>query len=245
MEIVNELDTEALHQQYVDTGYAVIPNLLREEVAEQAYESLLNLVPWEFHCRQFKSGGKMQIIDPQRYAAMSDKDIQKMVPKAATLKDNDFTFAYCRYTIPTSLEDAPEDARILTEIYRYFNSPEYLDLMAKITGDSSGREVSSWASRYDRHHHLSIHMDEDSGQGRIAAHVLGLSKDWKKEWEGNFAFCNSKGKPVHKVPPKFNQLVMFKVPRLHLVTQVKPYAQASRYSLFGWYKAKQEYFKDS
>ena len=214
-------------------------------MAEAAYESLLNRAPWEFHYRPFKSAGKVGIVDPQRYAAMSDKEILKLVPKIATLKDNDFTFAYCRYTIPTSLEEVPEETRILTEIYRYFNSPEYLTLMGEITGDDGGREVSCWASRYDRHHHLSIHMDEDQGQGRVAAHVLGLSKGWKKEWEGNFAFCNSKGKPVHKVPPQFNQLVMFKVPRLHLVTQVKPYAGASRYSLFGWYKAKQEYFKDS
>lgn len=243
MEIVNKLDTDALHQQYVDTGYVVIKDLLTADVAEAAHESLLNRVPWEFHCRQFHSNNKVQIIDPERYAAMSDKDIQKMVPKAATLKDNDFTFAYCRYTIPTTLDDVPEEARILTQIYRYFNSPDYLRLMAEITGDDSGREVSAWASRYDRHHHLSIHMDESPGQGRIAAHVLGLSKDWKKEWEGSFAFCNSKGKPVQKVPPVFNQLVMFKVPRLHLVTPVKSYAQASRYSLFGWYKIKQEYFR--
>ena len=244
MDIVNELDTEALHKQYLTTGYVVIKDLLCEDVAEAAYESLLNSTPWEFHCRPFRSNNKVQIIDPERYGAMSDKEIQKVVPKAATLKDNDFTFAYCRYTIPTSLDEVPEESRILTQIYRYFNSSDYLQLMAEITGDGGGREVSAWASRYDRHHHLSIHMDESPGQGRIAAHVLGLSKGWKKEWEGNFAFCNSKGKPVHKVPPEFNQLVMFKVPRLHLVTQVKPYAQSSRYSLFGWYKAKKEYFPE-
>jgi len=46
------------------------------------------------------------------------------------------------------------------------------------------------------------------------------------------------------VPPAFNQLVLFKVPRLHLVSQVKPYAQGARYSLFGWYKTKKEYFTD-
>ncbi|MCG8415650.1 MAG: hypothetical protein MI746_15650, partial [Pseudomonadales bacterium] len=177
MEIINVLDTAALHQQYVDTGYVVINNLLREEVAEAAYESLKNKVPWEFHYRGYKSGGKVGIIDPKTYASMSEKEVVKLVPKIATLKDNDFTFAYCRYTIPTALEDAPEDARILTEIYRYFNSPDYLTLLGEITGDDSGREVSAWASRYDRHHHLSIHMDESPGQGRIAAHVLGLSKD--------------------------------------------------------------------
>ena len=244
MEIINELDTDALHQQYLDTGYVIIPDLLREEVAQAAYEAMQNRVPWEFHYRNLRSN-RVGIIDPENFANLTPKEVQRLVPKMAQLKDNDFSFAYCRYTIPTRLEDAPEDLRVLSEIYRYFNGPEYLALMAAITGDDSGREVSTWASRYDRHHHLSVHMDESPGQGRIAAHVLGMSKNWKKEWEGNFAFCNKQGKPVHKVPPQFNQLVMFKVPRLHLVTQVKPYAGASRYSLFGWYKSKKEYFQDT
>ena len=241
MEIINKLDTESLHQEYVETGAVIIRNLLREEVAEAAYECLKSRVPWEFHFREFKSG-RVGIIDPHNFVDLSPRQIQRMVPKMATLKDNDFTFAYCRYTIPTTLEKVPEELQILSQIYRYFNSPEYLGLMAQITGDDSGREVSAWASRYDRHHHLSVHMDESPGQGRVAAHVLGLSKNWKKDWGGNFAFCNAQGKPNKILPPSFNQLVMFKVPRLHLVTQVKPYAGASRYSLFGWYKVKQEYF---
>ena len=241
MEIINKLDTQALHQEYVETGAVIIRDLLRAEVAEAAYESLKHHVPWEFHFREFKSG-RVGIIDPHNFADLSPRQVQRIVPKMATLKDNDFTFAYCRYTIPTSSAGVPESLGILTDIYRYFNSQEYLGLMAEITGDDSGREVSCWASRYDRHHHLSVHMDESPGQGRVAAHVLGLSKNWKKDWGGNFAFCNAQGKPNQVLPPKFNQLVMFKVPRLHLVTQVKPYAGASRYSLFGWYKVKQEYF---
>jgi len=243
MEIINELDTEALHQEYLETGAVIIRDLLRDEVAEAAYDSLQNRVPWEFHYREMNSG-RVGIIDPHNFADLTPRQVQRLIPKMAALKDNDFSFAYCRFTIPTKLEEAQEDTRILSQIFRYFNSPEYLALMAQITGDDSGREVSAWASRYDRHHHLSVHMDESPGQGRIAAHVLGLSKNWKKDWGGNFAFCNSQGKPKQIVPPRFNQLVVFKVPRLHLVTQVKPYTGASRYRLFGWYKVKQEYFVD-
>ena len=55
----------------------------------------------------------------------------------ATLKDNDFSFAYCRFTIPSRAEDCPEPAD-LSDIFRYFNSKEYLGLLADITGDTSG-----------------------------------------------------------------------------------------------------------
>ena len=243
MEIINKLDVEALHQEVEETGAVIIKNLLREEVAESAYECLKNRVPWEFHYRK-PHKNEVGIVKNQELQGMSERDIQKLVPKIVKLKDNDFTFAYCRYTIPTKLEQTQEELLILTQIYRYFNSPEYLQILGDITGNHNGQEVSAWASCYDRHHHLSIHMDDDFGQGRIAAHVLGLTKNWKKEWGGNFAFCNAHGKPVDVVPPAFNQLVIFKVPRLHLVSQVKPYAQGSRYSLFGWYKHRKEYFTE-
>lgn len=241
MEIINPIDTAALHQQYLDTGYVIIRDLLREEVAEAAYEALKNQVPWELHYREMNTG-RVGVIDPEHLEGLTQREIKRLVPPMATLKDNDFSFAYCRYTIPSKLENASPDAQILTEIYRYFNSPEYLKLMSEITGDDSGREVSTWASRYDRNHHLSVHMDESPGQERIAAHVLGLSKNWKQDWGGNFAFCDDEGEPNLVVPPQFNTLVMFKVPRLHLVTQVESFAGDSRYSLFGWYKGKQEYF---
>ncbi len=243
MEIINTLDVDALRKEFSETGAVIIKNLLREEVAEAAFECLKNRAPWEFHYRKPRNN-EVGIIRHQELQGMSDRDIEKLVPRMVKLKDNDFTFAYCRYTIPVTVEQTPEELLILTRIYQYFNSSEYLNLMADITGNHEGREVSAWASRYDRHHHLSIHMDEDFGQGRIAAHVLALSRGWQKEWGGNFAFCNSKGKPVDVVPPAFNQLVLFKVPRLHLVSQVKPYAQGARYSLFGWYKTKKEYFTD-
>jgi len=134
--------------------------------------------------------------------------------------------------------------RVLSDIYRYFNSSEYIRILSEITGDESGQEVSAWASRYDRNHFLSAHRDESSTQTRIAAHVLGMSLDWKSTWGGNFAFCDEKGNPETLVAPRFNQLLLFKVPRLHLVTKVEPSSTASRYSIFGWYKKEKEYFLD-
>ena len=241
MGIINTLNIEELKQQYRETGYVVIKNLLRDEVAQAAYEALKNRVPWEFHYREMNTG-RVGVVNPADLERLTPREIKRLVPTMATLKDNDFSFAYCRYTIPSGAADCPEPVRILSEIFHYFNSDEYLGLLADITGDASGKEVSTWCSRYDRNHHLSVHMDESQSQTRIAAHVLALSKDWKQEWGGNFAFCNAKGEPEIIVPPSFNSLMLFKVPRLHLVTQVKSFVGESRYSLFGWYKVEKEYF---
>ena len=241
MVIINTLNIEELKQQYRETGYVVIKNLLRDEVAQAAYEALKNRVPWEFHYREMNTG-RVGVVNPADLERLTPREIKRLVPTVATLKDNDFSFAYCRFTIPSGAADCPEPVRILSDIFHYFNSDEYLGLLADITGDASGKEVSTWCSRYDRNHHLSVHMDESQSQTRIAAHVLALSKDWKQEWGGNFAFCNAEGEPEIIVPPSFNSLMLFKVPRLHLVTQVASFVGESRYSLFGWYKVEKEYF---
>ena len=242
MGIINTLNIEELKQQYRETGYVVIKNLLRDGVAQAAYEALKNRVPWEFHYREMNTG-RVGVVNPADLEQLTPREIKRLVPTMATLKDNDFSFAYCRYTIPSGAADCPEPVRILSDIFHYFNSDEYLGLLADITGDASGKEVSTWCSRYDRNHHLSVHMDESQSQTRIAAHVLALSKDWKQEWGGNFAFCNAEGEPEIIVPPSFNSLMLFKVPRLHLVTQVESFVGESRYSLFGWYKVEKEYFQ--
>jgi len=243
MDIINKnLDVESLQQEFKETGAVSIKNLLCDDVAEAVYECLANHVPWELHVKGTKSRTNVVIISPDEALKLTDKEKLKLVPKVLTMKDNDLSFIYYRYTIPTTESAASENLRILTQVVRHLNSKEYLQFLGEITGDKSGQEVSAWASRYDPNHHLSVHMDASPAQYRIAAHVLGLTKDWKKEWGGEFAFCDANGNPKSFSTPKFNQLTLFGVPRLHLVNKVKPYAQGSRYSLFGWYKGEKKYF---
>lgn len=243
MDIINkDIDVPALHQEFKQTGAVTIKDLLCSDVAEAAYESLKNRVPWELHYKIPKSKTRITVISAEAALKLTDKEKLKLVPKVLTQKHNDLSFIYGRYTIPTAHEIDSEHSLILTRVIKYFNSREYLQLLGDITGDHSGKEVSAWASRYGPNHHLSLHDDRNWVQGRIAAHVLGLTKNWKKEWGGQFTFCDVKGKPTAYRSPKFNQLTLFKVPRFHLVTKVKPYAKESRYSIFGWYKAQKEYF---
>lgn len=242
MDIISKrFDLKDLRQQFYETGTVIIKDLLCEDVAEAVYESLENAVPWELHFKKLKSN-QIKVISPEDSLKLTDREKLNLVPKMATLQDNDLSFAYNRFTIPTTEEGACESTLILARVAQYFNSKEYLQLLGDITGNYRGREVSIWASRYDPHHHLSVHTDESLHQGRIAAHVLGLTKNWEKEWGGEFAFCDRAGRPVDYHAPTFNCLTLFKVPRYHLVSQVKPYAKEFRYSFFGWYKVKKEYF---
>ena len=110
--------------------------------------------------------------------------------------------------------------------------------MREITGVNYGNYVNTNASRYDPNHFLTVHTDTSGNdpQGRIAAHVISLTKDWDKNWGGRFIFCDEQGKTQEQRVPSFNTLSLFRVPRNHRVSKIKEYAKGYRYSLFGWYK---------
>jgi hypothetical protein len=77
-----------------------------------------------------------------------------------------------------------------------------------------------------------------AGGGRVQLHsrkiaaVLHLSKGWKPSFGG--AFVDLEGQ--REFFPKFNTLLLFRVPRMHFVGPVLS-ARQRRYSVFGWWLA--------
>ena len=72
MDIINSLNIQTLKQQYEESGYVVIKDLLRDEVAQAAYEALRNQVPWEFHYREMNTG-RVGVVDPA--------DLERLTPR--------------------------------------------------------------------------------------------------------------------------------------------------------------------
>mmetsp|Transcript_28335 Transcript_28335/g.47543 ORF Transcript_28335/g.47543 Transcript_28335/m.47543 type:complete len:338 (+) Transcript_28335:236-1249(+) len=66
-------------------------------------------------------------------------------------------------------------------------------------------------------------------QARDIAVIYYLTKDWEEEMGGIFVDMEAGVQHV----PKFNSLVAFKVPRLHMVTSL--HTDRSRFSMFGWF----------
>ena len=67
-----------------------------------------------------------------------------------------------------------------------------------------------------------------------AAYVLNFTPRWSPDWGGILNFIDRDGHVAEGYTPAFNALNVFRVPQLHSVSCVSPYAQAGRYSITGW-----------
>ena len=60
---------------------------------------------------------------------------------------------------------------------------------------------------------------------------------WRADWGGALQFFGPDGNVSEAFTPAFNVLNVFKVPAVHSVAMVAPFAGASRYSITGWLRS--------
>ena len=113
-------------------------------------------------------------------------------------------------------------------------------------------DVSPDFASYGKRDHIARHddraivpmdmVDEDGEEvsapsSRVVAAVLYLSRGWQASYGGAFVDLESivDGAGT-KFVPKFNRLLVFRVPRWHMVEAVKT-EKMRRLSIFGWWLA--------
>ena len=69
---------------------------------------------------------------------------------------------------------------------------------------------------------------------RLVAYTIGFSRPWRADWGGQLLLHDEYGDVERGFAPAFNTLTMFRVPRVHSVAPVAPYAGAPRFSVTGW-----------
>ena len=78
-------------------------------------------------------------------------------------------------------------------------------------------------------------LNTGDGSIRRYAIVLGFTRRWSPEWGGQTMFFDSPNSEVAESwNPAFNSLTIFRVPVLHCVNFVAPFAPEGRYSITGW-----------
>ena len=103
-------------------------------------------------------------------------------------------------------------------------------------------------ARYGKRDHIAKHDDRaivsfpmvdeagetyDAPASRAVAAIYYLSREWKAQYGGALVDLEASDEPKHYVP-QFNRLILFRVPRWHLVEAVKT-DKAKRMSIFGWF----------
>jgi hypothetical protein len=230
MELINtRLDVDAAREAYRRLGRVTIADILTARSAELLHGALQQDLPWEFWSRGPEGS---RVVAPERYAELGEDERWALIPPLPS-QGGDFHYAYDRVTLDGS-PPAGGPMHLLTAFKRALNSPAYIELIQAITGADTGSRIDGQISRYRSGHYLSPHTDANRDQVRLAAHVIGLTHQWRPHWGGQLTFCNSGGEIEAQELPRFNTLTLFKVPRWHYVSPVKAQAIGNRYSFFGW-----------
>jgi SM-20-related protein len=244
MQITNrELNWKLYQEEYNDTGCVIIPNFLDADLAEDMYEYLTEHVPWNLYVGDFESSEQFceelrqnRMVNWLELSEMSSAERSALIPRWREPHGGALSYAFNQYESLVEYWRAPNK---LDNLMAAVSKPSYLSLWHGFRGLDRTVRVEMNASRYMPGHFLSAHADDSPpGEHRLAAHVIGLTKDWSDEWGGRLTFCDVNGTRISDRVPSFNTLALFSIPRMHYVSVVSEAATKPRYSLFGWLHAK-------
>lgn len=222
---------QASATNFARSGILRIPELFPAHVAELLYCHFETEICWN---RVFNQGDKAWDLGTEIIAAMDRGEADELTTEIHETARDGFQFLFDSLIV--SDDPAARAARglLLDRVVEALNHPDSLEMLRTITGEPAVRLVDGQATRYLPGHFLTSHDDGVDGQGRIAAFIINLTKDWRTDWGGLLQFHNAGGDVPLALKPGFNTMHLFRVPQMHSVTYVAPFAAKPRYAITGW-----------
>lgn len=213
-----------------------VRDFLPAELADKVEKSLMDLTPW--HMVHSRADGKHQYYSPEEWNAIAPGQRQQTVQAVMQRAQCGFAYSYLCYPMIKAYLDQRDPGWPLHSLTEFLNSDEMLGFVREITGFTNGRKLDGQATFYGRGHFLNAHDDTGHEAERLAAYVMGFSRNWRTDWGGHLLFLKD-GDVEKGFVPSFNTITLFKVPRDHIVTQVTNFAGGGRYSVTGWLRTDQ------
>lgn len=235
--MINEgIDPARWREQLRARGRVQVPDYLQADAAERIRSCLAEEVPWTLALRDDDGA---RTLDHPTYAGMPEPEVAALLADIARGAHSDgpeggFRFAYDSYMMVTAYLEKRDPDLLLHPVLEFLNSPDYIAFLRTLTGDARIRRVNAQATRYRRGHFLRYHTDIHSGEGRLYAYVINLTRDWRADWGGLLQFIDDRGDVVETFMPRWNSLSLFAVPAGHAVSLVSPWAEGERLAITGW-----------
>lgn len=231
--ISNTLDFARFRQLLLQHSRVQIPDFLQTDAADELHACLRDEVRWETAQRTDATLAPGQPHSPAPGSAEDAAMLQAVRERALA----GFEFYFDRYRMIDARRDGIDPDLVLHVVVDFLNSEEFLAFARYITGDDAIQMVSAIGARYRSGHFLRLHNDKQDDEQRTHAYVINLSRDWLADWGGLLEFVDPSGKQVLQTfTPHWNSLSLFKVPQLHQVTPVNPWARSPRLSITGWFR---------
>ncbi|MEZ5543247.1 MAG: 2OG-Fe(II) oxygenase family protein [Pseudomonadota bacterium] len=220
-----DIDLTAHRKTFADKGYVRIENVLLPEQAERIETALASGVPWEL-CYLTESGPVS--IPQSEYRAFGPAQAADL--NQAILKQAKQGFAYFYYRSDL----VRSENETLRAFYSELSGERCLGMFRYLTGEPGIRTVNGQVACFTAACFLKRHQDVTDKEKRIAAYVFSFTRNWDPDWGGHLHVLDSQLRNTDVFEPSFNSLTIFRVPRIHFVSQVCNYAMGARYTATGW-----------
>lgn len=238
IELNPDIDLKPYIEALKEKGRIRVPNILTNESAESILNTLKKETPW--HLVYTNRDSAPVKLTPSKLASLGHQEQQEIVSAIYRHAPDRYQFIYKYFPIIDAIKEGlVTDSSMLYQIATFFNGTEFMRFARDLTGSNSIVKIDTKATLYEPGHFLNVHDDQDSSDTetgiRRFAVVLGLTKNWSPNWGGNTNFYNTPNdQNFESWNPAFNSLSVFRVPVLHNVSYVVPYAPVGRYSITGW-----------
>jgi SM-20-related protein len=234
-----ELDSTQLHEQFARDGRVQVRDLLETEAANRLARLLIESTPWGLAWRA--GDERPHLVRREEMAKLDAHEMQAAGNSiAAAVRDRNFAYIYSQYPASDAATErwstSGEHDLLVTEL----NHPQVLDFVRAVSGFPEITWCTAQVTHFGPTQFLSMHQDLDGfhGDNRLVAYVLNLPPSgWWPDWGGYLNFFNEEGDIIHGYAPRFNSLNMFRVPQLHNVSYVTPFAAADRLAVTGWFRS--------
>ena len=231
-----EIDTAAYADRFARDGRVQIRDILTSESATNLRTILQRGTPWGIAYQAGETGPKLlKQQELQQMGAQQQQSLAQSINRAAS--EGEYAVRYTQYPILNAYLEgwAPNGPHDL--LMEHINDQPIMDLVRAVTGISELKKADAQATLYGPGDCLSVHNDSHVAEGWRVAYVLNLTiDDWKQDWGGYLNFLNEDGDIVEGFRPRFNALNLLRVPQLHQVTYVPPFAPRGRYAITGWFR---------
>lgn len=233
-DIALRLDAAAVAEavrRFAAVGHVRLTDVFETGTAEVLHRHLASELEW---WRVVNQGERTWDIGPESLAAMEKTGDGPLIDAVHNGARDGFQFLFDSVRVSDDAGERHARGLLLDRLIDMMNSEPVLAVMRQITGCDDVVRADGQATRYLPGHFLTGHDDDIEGKGRIAAYVINLTPVWRTEWGGLLQFHDETGDLTHALRPCFNSIHIFRVPQVHSVSLVAPFAGGARLSVTGW-----------
>lgn len=227
---LNDADRAA----FARDGRVQIRNLLTPDSADWLFELLSSFREWNLAFTVDDRHEEVSLRAFERWPAAKRRKLTKLIHAGAR---SGFQYHYAAAPIYEIFHGQLLPGHGFNAVFEFLNSPAVLNLVTHVSAIGDIGFADCRATRFDPGHFLTGHDDYIAGKRRRVAYVLNLTPLWRADWGGILQFIDAEGNVAAGYTPSFNTLNLFRVPAVHAVSTVAPFAGAARFSITGWFRA--------